>query len=96
MKIRKHQVPVVRINKGECPAWSMSSLLLECCDKIDKSHKVLCHDRRNILFKGKPSWRKLERLVCKMNLPKGFVLPITIWIGDGKAWRCDFYYIHIH
>ena len=91
MKIRKHEVPIVRIGKSKEIAWSIDLGVAEI--KYDLSlnefdgYKVIKRIGNFWLFKGKPSRRMLERFAYRCNLPKGAQFSIVIYKYKNKQWE---------
>lgn len=91
MKIRKHEVPIVRKGNSKLIAWSIELGVTKLNHELDVEsfgrYKVLSSLGNCLLFKGKPSRRMLERFAYRCNLPKGTQLSIVIYKFKNKQWE---------
>jgi hypothetical protein len=91
MKIRKHEVPIVRKGNSKSIAWSIELGVTKLNHELDVEsfgrYKVLSNGDDCLLFKGKPSRRMLERFAYRSNLPKGTQFSIVIYKYKNKQWE---------
>ena len=91
MKIRKHEVPIVRKGNSKMIAWSIELGVTKLNHELDVEsfgrYKVLRNGDDYLLFKGKPSRRMLERFAYRCNLPKGAQFLIGIFKYKNKQWE---------
>jgi tRNA G37 N-methylase Trm5 len=99
MKIRKHEVPIVRRGKSKVIAWSIelgvAAMKYNLSLNEFDGYKVIKRIDSSLLFKGKPSRRMLERFASRRHIPKGAQFTIGIFKSEDKSFQ-PHYLITVH